>query len=188
MIRRRQFFGLTATGLGMLWSGSEAAACTLVAVNRAPFRDRMCRRALAEFVALLNDAPSLPVEDVLRRKDEIGVWIEEGWVDDRLGEERSNKDADRQYTFVREFRLSAGILDPRPIEIDGINLVRRLGNRATYQFTLKRYAYHPADPEGCNGLFVHDEYYGDDRLSCLATFSANHLKTVRRFPEWYLEA
>jgi hypothetical protein len=36
-------------------------------------------------------------------------------------------------------------------------------------------------------MFVHDEYYGYDRISCLATLTANRLATVRRFPEWYLE-
>ncbi len=159
-----------------------------MATNRTPFSDRKCRRAIAEFVSLLNDAPSLTLEDVSQRLDDMGVSIEEDWVDEALDERRlSLTNGDQQYAFAREFRMSYGMLDPRPIELEDINLIRRVGNRATYQFTLRRYSYHAADLEGCNGLFAHDEYYGHERSSCLATLYANRLNTVRRFPEWYLE-
>jgi hypothetical protein len=183
---RRQFFGVAAAGLGALWWGSEAAACSLTGTNRTPFDDRKSRAAIAGFVKLLNEAPSMPQREVTRLQEDLGFVIESEWVDEELGD-RSPTDVERQTTFVREFRTSEGKLDPRPITIDGINLIRRLGNQATYQFTLKRYSYHPADPEGCNGMFVHDEYYGYNRTSCLATLLANRLQTVRRFPEWYLE-
>jgi len=186
MIERRRFVGLAFAGLGMCWSASEARACSIAAVNRTPFSDRRCRQAIAEFVTLLNEAPSLSWDDASRRLDEMGVEIEEDWARE-LTWDRSMTNVDRQYAFVQEYRKSGGILDPKPVEIDELNLIRRLGNRATYQFSLKRYSYHPADPEGCNGLFVHDEYYGYDRLACLATFSANRLNGVRRFPEWYLD-
>jgi hypothetical protein len=186
MIGRRQFFGLTAAGVAAMLPGTEAAACSLVATNRTPFNERANRRAIAHFVRLLNVAPGLPEEEVVRQSDDLAFSIEDEWVDETLGE-RSASDVERQSTFLREYRFAGGRLDPKPIELESTNLIRRLGNRATYQFTLKRYSYHPADPEGCNGMFVHDAHYGYDRISCLAALSANRLRHVRRFHEWYLE-
>ena len=186
MIGRRRFLGVVGVGASMIWAAEEAAACSIVATNVTPFSDRRSRAAIAEFVALLNEAATLPNEELMRRQDEMSVVIEDEWVDERVGD-REPGHGGRDYLFVKEFRVSGGRLDPRPIEIEDINLIRRLGNKATYQFTLKRYSYHPADYEGCNGLFTHDAYYGYDRLSCLATTYANRLQTVRRFPEWYLD-
>ena len=185
MIRRRQLFGLTAAGASSLWLGSRAEACSISPSNRTPFSDRNCRRALAEFVRFLNEAPSLTDDALAARADELSVSLEWEWVAETLGDR--SQAADSEYTFLREFRLSGGRLDPEPIKLVAINLIRRLGNKSTYQFTLERFSYYPADPEGCNGLFTHDEYYGVDRTAYLATFSANYLKTIRRFPEWYLE-
>ena len=183
---RRHFLGLSAMAAGMLWPAGDASACSIVATNRTPFSDRTSRAAIASWVQFLNEAGTLPDDDLIRRHGDLSVVLEDEWVDEVVGD-REPGHIGRDYLFVKEFRLSGGRLDPRPIELEETNLLRRLGNRATYQFTLKRYSYHPADFEGCNGMFTHDEYYGFDRISCLATLTANHLRTVRRFPEWYLE-
>jgi len=89
--------------------------------------------------------------------------------------------------FYKEFRLSAGRPDPRPIRISELNLLRRVGTRAVYQFTLDRYSYHSADDDGCNGMFTHDEFYGVDRVAYLATFSNNQLQQIKLFQDWPLE-
>lgn len=185
MIGRRQLLSMVGVGVGMLWTSRDAAACSIVPTSRTPFHDRRSRASIGKFVALLNEAATLSDEELMRRQDEMSVVLEDDWVDEQVGDRQTGA-IGRDYLFVKQFRVSGGILDPRPIEVEDVNLIRRLGNRATYQFTLKRYSYHPADLEGCNGLFTHDAYYGYDRLSCLATTSANRLQTVRRFPEWYL--
>ena len=186
MVRRRQVLALGGVGIALLYPHASATACSISPQNRTPFNDRRSRGSIADFVQLLNEAATLPEEEAIRRRDEMGVVLEDAWVEERVGE-RDRSHAGRDYLFVREFRMAGGQLDTRPIEIEEINLIRRLGNRATYQFTMKRYSFHPADPEGCNGLFTHDAFYGYERLSCLATTYANRLQAVRRFPEWYLE-
>ena len=153
MIDRRHVLGLTAAGVVLLWSAEDAAACTIAVQDRTTFSDRRSRAAIAEFVALLNEAPTLSEGELIRRLDEMSVVLEDDWVDERVGD-RAPGHVGRDYLFVKEFRLSGGKLDSRPIEVEETNLLRRLGNRATYQ---------------------------------LATLSANRLRTVRRFPEWYLE-
>lgn len=155
MIGRRQFFGAAGVGVGLLWSARDAAACSIVAASRTPFSDRRSRQAITEFITLLNGAPTLSDDELIRRQDEMSIALEDEWVEERVGG-RQPGHIGRNYLFVKEFRRSGGRLDPRPIQIDDINLIRRLGNRATYQFTLKRYSYHPADPEGCNGMFTHE--------------------------------
>jgi hypothetical protein len=184
MIERRQLFGLAAAGTGSLLFGAEVQACSIRAPDRTRFSDRACRAALTRFVTVLNEAHTMTDEAFSSEVDDLGVELEAEWV--ALALYPHGLEPDRDKTFLRQFRVSSGKLDPRPIKLAEFNLIRRLGNRASYQFTLERYSYHPADTEGCNGLFVHDEYYGVDRNAYLATFTANRLQTIRPFPEWYL--
>jgi hypothetical protein len=184
-LARRELMGAAAIGLGLA-AFSPAAACSLTATRLAPFRDDQCRRGLQAFVDLLNAGPGLSAEALSDRASELGVSLDQAMVETLVGNQGTFYD--QRDRFYREFRLSDGKLDPRPIRLSEANLIRRYRNRATYQFTLERYSYHAADPEGCNGMFVHDEFYGVDRISYLATFSANILATVKLFPEWPLEA
>jgi len=186
MVRRRQVLALGGVGMALLYPNASATACSISPQNRTPFNDRRSRGAITDFVTLLNEAATLPEDEAIRRQDAMSVVLEDAWVEERVGD-RERSHVGRDYLFVKEFRMAGGRLDTRPIEIEEINLIRRLGNRATYQFTMKRYSFHPADPEGCNGLFTHEAFYGYDRLSCLATTYANRLQAVRRFPEWYLD-
>ena len=185
MIGRREVLACGAAGVALALAPS-AEACSLVANPRRRFSDRACRAALQAWVDLLNRAPQMSIEQIEEVDDELSVEIDDELVDDVVSEEINSADERRQ-AFYKEFRLSGGRLDTRPIRIDEINLIRQLRSLATYQFTLERYSYHPADPEGCDGLFTHDEYWGLDRVSYLATFTNNRMQSVRRFPEWYLE-
>lgn len=188
-IGRRELLAAGAAAVGVGLAG-RAEACSIVADQRVPFDDAACRAALREFVRLLNEGPSLSREQIGERSDEMNLSIDDDMVDyalHGLTEQQRNQETQSQYAFFERFRLSAGVADPRPIELQEVNRIRRLRNRASYQFTLRRYSYHPADWEGCNGLFTHDEYYGYDRTAYLATFWNNRLRSVKLFPEWYLE-
>jgi hypothetical protein len=184
-IGRRELIGASILGLGLAAS-APAQACSLTAQRLSPYSDRECRRKLRLFVDLLNEGPQLSAEAISERAANLAVSLDNAMVEEAVGNQGTWQD--QRERFYREFRLSGGKLDPRPIRLHEANLIRRLGNHATYQFTLERYSYHEADPEGCNGMFVHDEFYGVDRISYLATFTANILTTVKLFPEWPLEA
>ena len=182
---RRELIAAGVVGLGLV-AAAPVEACSLTAVRRRPYSDSECRRELQRFVNLLNAAPILSPEALSERAQELSVTLDETMVENAVGDEGSwDEQRDR---FYREFKISDGKPDPRPIRLREANLIRRLGNRAAYQFTLERYSYHAADEEGCNGMFTHDEYYGVDRTSYLATFVANGLEAVKDFPEWPLEA
>ena len=185
--RRALMLGALA-GMGAIASG-PADACSIVPDPNVPFRDEACRAALQAWVDLLNAGPDMPLERLNHLVDEMSVAItDDDMITFAVGERNGTAtETERNYLFYKNFRVSGGRSDPRPIRIAQVHLIRRLRNRATYQFTLERYSYHPADHEGCNGLFVHDEYYGIDRTSYLATFWLNRLRTVKPFPEWYLE-
>lgn len=185
MIGRRELLAAGAVGAALL-AAPAAQACTLTGEVRRKFSDRACRAALEEWVELLNQGPQMSADAIAERVDDLNITIDDDMVGEALAE-TANTETGRDTRFYKEFRLSGGRLDTRPIRIDGINLIRQLKSRATYQFTLERYSYHPADPEGCNGLFTHDEYWGVERDSYLATFWNNRLRTIRPFPEWYLE-
>jgi hypothetical protein len=149
------------------------------------FNDRTCQQQLQQFVKLLNDGPSMEPEAITAQVEEWGISIGDDALWDTLAEEANN--VGRNYQFFKKYKISGGKIDSKPILLRDVNLIRQLKNRATYQFTLRRHSYHPADSEGCNGLFTHGEFWGNDDYSYLATFTNNRLKTVETFPEWYLE-
>ncbi len=177
-IERRTFI---AAGLGIAGTllGSGAKACSIPAsVKSRPFSDAACRRQIRELVALLNEAPSM-------HPSAVEAWLEHRSIefgDDLLWTGSEQLDA---ATFVRTFKLSDGKVDGKPIRLADVSLIRERGNRASYAFTLRRYSYHAADPEGCNGLFVHDEYWGEEEAAYIAAFENNRMGTLRGFPEWF---
>lgn len=185
MIGRREVLAAGAIGVALAFP-APANACSISVDRRERFSDRACRQAIEAWVDLLNQAPQMTLDQVSEAVDEMSVSLDSDMVWDALGE-RTATETGRDYLFYKEFRLSGGRLDTRPIRIDEVNLIRRLRNRATYQFTLERYSFHPADPEGCNGMFTHGEFWGEERDSYLATFWNNRLQSVKPFPEWYLE-
>jgi hypothetical protein len=177
-IGRREILAGGVIGLGVLLA-PPAQACSLTGVRRVRFDDDSCRQALRDWVHLLNSAPKMSEEAVEAKAEALNVTI-----DDELLEDNDSVGA---VAFYRQFRLADGRLDPRAIRISEIHLLRQLRNRAAYQFELERYSYHAADPEGCNGMFVHDEYFGIERSAYVASFNNNKLDSIRTFPEWPLE-
>ncbi|MEA3014774.1 MAG: hypothetical protein QOD42_3319 [Sphingomonadales bacterium] len=184
-IDRRALLAAAAAGLSALAAGS-AEACSLTGTRNVPFEDRACRRRIRDWAALLERGPGMTDAAIDAAAEAIGGWVDRDIVVAVLGD-RVPPSPDRPVRFYQEFRLSAGRPDPRPIRISELNLLRRVGSRAVYQFALDRYSYHPADHEGCNGMFVHDEFYGVDRVAYLATFSGNQLQQIKWFEDWPLE-
>lgn len=185
MIDRRSLLVGAAAGMSALAAG-EAEACSIVPVRNLPFEDRACRRRIRDWVALLEQGPAMTDAAIEAAAEALRGWVDHDIVLAVLGD-RVPPSPNWPVQFYKEFRLSAGRPDPRPIRISELNLLRRAASRAVYQFTLDRYSYHPADHEGCNGLLTHDEYYGVDRVSYLATFYNNQLQQIRWFEEWPLE-
>lgn len=174
---------LAAAALVTAGAGAaQAGACSLTGTRRArPFRRHACERQLEELVRMLNEAPSMPAGAV------------EAWYEDRrfeVDDEILWTDSDVTVevpVFLRTYRLAAGKLDSKPIRLVDLDLVRQRRNRAAFAFALKRYSYHPADPEGCNGMFTHDEYWGNEQTGYIATFVDNRLERLREFQEWFAD-
>lgn len=187
MIGRRE---LIASGLVALtiFGSASANACSLVPQPRPrSFSSGECQRELKRFVDLLNTGPSMDASVLTRIVEDWGVSIGDDLGYEGLGDASRNV-TERSPAFFKSYRASSGKLDPRPVRLSEVNLIRSLKNRATYQFTLQRYTYHPADEDGCNGMFPpRAEFYGNESTSCLATFHNNRLQSVETFPEWYLE-
>jgi hypothetical protein len=184
-IGRRAVLVGGALGLGAL-AATSAEACSLVPVRNLPFQDEACRRRIRDWVALLERGPAMTDAAIEAAAEALHGWVDHDIVSVVLGD-RVPPSPNWPVQFYKEFRLSAGRPDPRPIRISELNLLRRVGSRGVYQFTLDRYSYHPADHEGCNGLLTHDEYYGVDRTAYLATFYNNQLQAIKWFTDWPLE-
>ncbi len=185
MIGRRELIAGGVAVVGGLVS-SSAQACSLTYYPRTPFNDQVCRASLVAWVALLNEETGSPSESLISKIDDLDVEVGDNILEEILSEAEL-ADADRGYTLYTRFRVSDGKLDRAPIKLKEVNRIRKLRNRASYQFTLVRQSYHAADEEGCNGLFTHDELWSADQTSYLATFWNNRLQAVKLFPEWYLE-
>lgn len=168
---------LFATSAG----AGQAGACSLTATRARPFRRAECERQIEELVRMLNEAPSMPA-------GKVEAWYEERQfeVDDEMLWSEANVTVEVP-AFLRSYRLSAGKLDSKPIRLTELQLVRQRKSQAAFAFTLKRHSYHPADPEGCNGMFVHEEYWGDEEAGYIATFVNNRLERLREFPEWFAD-
>jgi len=177
-VKRRTIFAAGIAALGVTMSG-QAISCSITA-SREPsrFSDRACQRVIREFVRMLNEAPSMDI-------NAVETWLEQNSISldsDLLWSGSQQTDA---ATFLRTYRVSDGKLDPKPIRLTEIELVRQRANLASYAFTLRRYSHHAADPEGCNGLFVHDEYWGEEEAAYIAAFKNNQITNLREFPEWF---
>lgn len=181
MIGRREVLGIGAVG-ATLFASSAVQACTIVPSAKAkPFRRIECERQIHDLVAFMNEAPNLSAEAVSDWVDTRGIDVE---FDYPLSE---NVDGVLyNYLFFREYKISEGKIDPDPIKIKEINLVRHVENKAAFQFTLVRNKFFPADFEGCNGLFTHDEYFVKTETSFIARFLNNKLNSFRDFPEWFV--
>jgi hypothetical protein len=172
---------LLAAALAATLAPRRAGACELTGTRRPrPYREEECVRAIEDLVRILNEAPSMPEEAV------EAWYADRGFsVDDELLFDGSERPEASQ--FLRTYRLSDGKLDSKPIRLAELELVRRRGNRAAFAFALKRWSYHAADPEGCNGLFVHDEYWGPEQAGFIAAFENNAMRSLRLFPEWFAD-
>ena len=171
MIGRRELFAATIVTVGAIGS-SAANACSLTIPRKpASFRDAYCEQRIRSFVAFANIAHVKSDEEVDKWEEQTGISpAYEGDFDET----------------VKTLRLGDGKVDPKPIKIVELELIRQLKNRASYAFVLKRHRYFAADEEGCNGLFTHGEYFGEETTAYLATFENNEFRTFREFPDWYI--
>jgi hypothetical protein len=177
---RRTILLAGASLLGAVAAG-EATACSLTATARRPFRRGACEREIEALVRLLNEAPSMAAEAV-------SDWYAERQFEiDRDLLTPDSEGLTDPVDFLRAFRLTDGKPDPRPIRLADLDLVRQRGNNAAFGFTLVRWSYHPADREGCDGLFTHGEYWGEERSGYIAAFQNNRLRSLREFPEWFAD-
>lgn len=181
---RRELFAAGMLGLGLAVS-APAQACSLAPKPRAePFSERRCRQELEELVAFLNRAHAMSMRDIALWVEPRGISIDAdlAWFDD------GGTSQDHQYKWFQQYRINGGKVDSRPVRILDMNLIRSLGRQTAYQFTLRSFAFHPEDIEGCNGLFgMHGEYVGNEDRAYIAAFYNNRLRRVRAFPEWFLE-
>jgi len=171
---------LLAAAMAATLAPGRARACEISATRRSPYREDECLRAIEELVRMLNAAPSMP-------EAAVEAWYADRQfsVDDELLSDAGER-ADA-VQFLRTYRLSDGKLDSRPIRLAELERVRRRDNRAAFAFALKRYSYHAADPEGCNGMFAHDEYWGEEQAGFIAAFENNRMTSLRLFPEWFAD-
>jgi hypothetical protein len=172
---------LLAAGLAATLVPDRARACELVATRRPlRWREEECVAAIEDLVRMLNEAPSMPKEAVEAWYADRGFSVDEELLFDGSGRIEAPE-------FLRSYRVSDGKLDSRPIRLSELKRVRRRGNRTAFAFTLKRYSYHAADPEGCNGMFVHGEYWGEEQAGFIAAFEYNRMTSLRLFPEWFAD-
>jgi hypothetical protein len=171
LIARRTLLASAIAGIGAV-AASDSKACTLLATQKpVAFRSGLCESRIRQFVDFANVASA-------KSNDEIETWHEQtGISPDYVGEYGES---------IKTLRVSDGKVDQKPIKVGEIELLRQLKNKASYAFTLKRHQYFAADEEGCNGLFVHDEYYADTTTAYLAAFENNRFIMFREFPEWYV--
>ncbi|MBO9580602.1 MAG: hypothetical protein J7498_06890 [Sphingobium sp.] len=181
-MKRRELLGVGAVA-SVLLASSAANACTILPTVKAKaLRLAECERQIHELVAFMNQAPGLSQDVVSEWVDRrnINVYYEYP-VSENVGGSLYN------YLFFREFRISGGKLDPDPIKIKEINLIRHLGGNSALQFTLIRNQFFPEDLEGCNGLFTHGDYFDKTETAFIARFFNNKLMSFRDFPEWFVE-
>ncbi|MEA3039582.1 MAG: hypothetical protein QOE79_2095 [Sphingomonadales bacterium] len=172
---------LLTAAVAATFAPGRAGACELTGTRRPlHWREEECVAAIEDLVRMLNEAPSMP-------KDAVEAWYaDRGFsVDDELLFDGSERGEPVQ--FLRTYRLSDGKLDSRPIGLAELKRIRRRGKRTAFAFTLKRYSYHAADPEGCNGMFVHDQYWGEEQAGFIAAFEYNRMTSLRLFPEWFAD-
>lgn len=175
---RRALFG----GLALAAIADDAQACSLVARQRpVGFSETAALRSLRALVTLINDAPRLTDEMLAER---AGSWNFDDSVSDPLLNYAQPAHPIENTTILRAWGTADGKPDRTPIRLIESNLLKERGGIALYQFTLRRDQYHAADPEGCNGLFVHGEYYGPEDAAYLGTLRNNVLRDIRAFPEW----
>lgn len=155
MIDRRAVVLGAIVGAGVLADSAEA--CSLTATRRVRFSDAVCRQHIQAWVALLDHGPAMTDQAIEAEAERLHLWVDSEIVRAVLGDDMPPS-PNHPIQFYKKFRLSSGRPDPRPIRISELNRLHRVGNRAVYQFTLDRYSYHPADDEGCNGMFTHGEF------------------------------
>lgn len=179
---RRALLNAAITLAAACATESATSACSLSApVRPKRFDDFACRKQIVELVDMLN-------RGVVIEEAEIDAWLEERPIvfdEDLLwsGEETMSPAA-----FIKNFKISDGKLDSKPIRISELSLIKNRRNFAAYAFTMRRYSYTAADEEGCNGLFVHDEYWSYQLVGYIASFTNNRMESLRAFPEWFADA
>lgn len=149
----------------------NALACTFRLPGKVSFNDAKCRRKIADFVRLINDADRLSPEDVSARLEGIkpdDAIIEdydsfEEWVLDFRDEDQENEDR------------------RRPVQLVDINLLNAADSRALYQITLARFEVRSGDDMGCFSPYAEMR-----QAAFLCTFVNNEFKKFKNFPDWPL--
>lgn len=176
---KRALLGGLAAAIG--GAVEPAAACSLVARPKPRrFSEAAALRSLRELVALINAAPKLT--DALLGERAEALNFDAAIADELLS--YPDRSPIENSELLRAWGRADGKPDRSAIRLTETTFLKEAHGIALYQFTLTRDQYHPADTEGCNGLFVHDEYYGIERRSYLGVFVNNALRDVRSFPDW----
>jgi hypothetical protein len=163
---------------GATMAAAPAAACSIAATRKPiAFQNGACERQLYRLIEFANLASS-------KTNDEIDALLEKS----NLSSVSYRGDQDwNASNFVSEMRMTDGKLDERPMRIVELELVRQIKNRASYAFVIERRGmFVPADPEGCNGLWTHEEYRTNEKTAYLSEFVNNRLINFRDFSEWYV--
>ena len=175
---------ILVAGLTLATAAAEtpASACTLIPrVRPKRFDDVACRLQINELVELLDRAHSVDEAAIDVWLKNRGVAIDDALIDSEMGYRNAAE-------FVKNYKMSGGKLDTKPIQVIDITLVKKRQNQAAYAFVLRRYAYNPADLEGCNGLLTHGEYWAYRDAGYIAAFTNNEMETFRAFPEWFADS
>ncbi|HEX8389640.1 MAG TPA: hypothetical protein VF636_11515 [Sphingomonas sp.] len=160
-----------------------AEACSLTPrLKPRPHSDVACRKSLDDLIAVIRSAPSISDAELTRRTAELAISFDSSVSDPIL--DYPNRSPIELTELLRGWSASAGKADRKPIRLAEVNPLKENDGVALYQFTLLRDQYHPADEEGCNGLFTHEEFFGPERRSYLGTFINNRLRNVTAFDEW----
>lgn len=175
--------GVAATGL----TASAGQACSLVAtVLPIGFSDAECRRSLRRLIELINEAPKLADDELVRRAEQLSVRFDEGVSDPILDYPKTNPVEDRD--LYRAWSISSGKQDRSPIALVDVNLLKRQKGSAIYQFTLSRDQFHGEVTEeeaaGDSCGVASEAYYGREVSSYLGFFRNNKLRDVWAFDVW----
>lgn len=130
---------------------------------------------------MLQSGGSLTAKELETRVDEMSVTVGDQVRTDNLDPESA---IGNEYDLYRNFTLSDGNRDAKPTRLGETTLLEEAKGRALYQFALTRHQFHPEDLEGCNGMFTHDAFFGDETRSYLGQFANNRLRSVERFADW----
>ena len=181
---------LAGAGLAAALAASPSEACTLVPrLKPVGFSDAASRRSLRRLVQLINDAPTVSDAEVVARAGNLRIRLDDSVSDPILNFPKTSPV--EVLDVVRAWSMSAGKRDHSPLSIREMNLLKRGGGIALYQFTLRRDQFHAGltneEVSGGSCDAPHDSFYGPEDASYLGLFKNNELREVWAFDQWLRE-